>query len=121
MTSPQALLALLPTLGFDVATGVELCGGDDAFYCDLIQELHTDVLTRRGAALGSADLAARREYAHLLKGTLQVLGEKNASQKARELEQALRNGEQADAGAAELLAALDRIDEVLAEFFANNA
>lgn len=117
MTSPSALFPVLTDLGFDVAAGVDLCGGDDAFYCDLIRELHSDVLVRREAALRSADIAARREYAHLLKGTLQVLGERGASQRARDLEQALRNGEQGGELALRLLEDLDRIDRTLAGVF----
>jgi len=120
MTSPATLFPVLSALGFDVSTGVELCGGDDAFYCDLIRELHSDVLIRRDGALRSADPGARREYAHLLKGTLQVLGEKAAAQRARQLEQALRGGEQGDELASELLNELDRIDLSLAEVFARS-
>lgn len=92
MTSPTVLFPLLEKLDFDVRSGIELCGGDDQFYCELIRELYTDVLVKRGAVLRGDDLQARREYAHMLKGTLQVLGETNASMKARALEQALREG-----------------------------
>lgn len=118
MTSPAALLSILAGLGFDVGAGIELCGGDDLFYCDLIRELHSDVLARRNGALRSADLVARREYAHLLKGTLQVLGERGAALRARDLEQMLRSGERGDDLAEGLLADLDRIDAALAEHFA---
>jgi len=118
MTTPAALFPVLQSLGFDVRKGVELCGGDDAFYCELIGDLRTDVLVRRREALQSPERDTRREYAHLLKGTLQVLGEGTASQRARDLEQALRNGEQADALAVQLLADLDRIDRSLAESLA---
>lgn len=91
MATSTELFPVLLSLDFDVRKGVELCGGDDRFYCDLIHELYTDVLVRRDEAL-QGDLQARREYAHLLKGTLQVLGERSASMRARELEQALREG-----------------------------
>lgn len=92
MTSPTVLLPMLERLDFDVKSGIELCGGDAQFYSELIHELYTDVLIKRGAVLRGDDLQARREYAHMLKGTLQVLGETIASMKARALEQALREG-----------------------------
>lgn len=115
--STAELFRLLAALDFDVAAGVELCGGEDEFYADLIRELHADVLAKRAASLRDSDLQKRREYAHLLKGTLKVLGEQRASEHARDVEQAIRNGETGEEKTRELLAALDRIDSALTAFF----
>lgn len=116
MATPVELFPVLKSLDFDTTSGVELCGGDDRFYCDLIEELYTDVLVGRRTAL-SGDSASRREYAHLLKGTLQVLGEGRASMKARALEQAIRDGIPHDAMTEELLKDLDKMNDSLATFF----
>ena len=115
--SPQQLFPVLQALDFDIASGVEHCGNDEDFYCDLIRELHADVLVRRKRELAGGDPGKRREFAHLLKGTLQVLGEQHASKRARELEQALRNGEPDQHLADQLLADLDRIDSSLQRVF----
>jgi HPt (histidine-containing phosphotransfer) domain-containing protein len=113
VTANPDLLTALEALGFDVKSGIELCGGDSAFYCDLIRELHSDVLVRRDASLRGGNADARREYAHLLKGTLQVLGETRASMKARALEQALREGAP-DLELTDILATdLDRLNQAL--------
>lgn len=121
-TAPSAaLMRILSDLDFDVAQGVELCGGDNEFYCDLIRELHSDVLVQRSRALGSTDPEARKNYAHLLKGTLQVLGEKRASQDASDLEQAIRKGEAHDELIRKLLDELDLIDRSLGTFFSRPA
>ena len=117
MATRQDILPVLGTLDFDVKSGIELCGGDDAFYCDLIRELYTDVLVRRNEALKSQDLNTRREYAHLLKGTLQVLGETSASMKARSLEQALRVGNPHQDLTDGLLNDLERLNRALEELF----
>lgn len=117
MTSPMVLLPLLERLDFDVKSGIELCGGDAQFYCELIRELYTDVLVKRDAAVRGGDLQARREYAHMLKGTLLVLGETNASMKARALEQALREGGSHDDLSIALAHDLDRLDQVLGSIF----
>lgn len=117
MTADRDIFPILQALDFDVKSGIELCGGDDAFYRELIHELYTDVLTRRDAALREGDAEACREYAHLLKGTLQVLGETNASMKARAVEKALREGaphlDLRDALARDL----DRLNQALATVF----
>lgn len=118
--SPAELLPILEQLGFDVAAGMEQCGGDAEFYCDLIRELHVDVLPRRGEALERGDPQQRKAYAHLLKGTLQVLGEQRASQHARVLEQALRNNEPDDDLTHRLIVELARIDLALASIFASS-
>lgn len=117
MATPTELFPVLLSLDFDVKSGVELCGGDDQFYCDLIHELFTDVLVRRAEAT-QKDLQGRREYAHLLKGTLQVLGEANASLKARALEQALREGTPHEDLSLALSAELDAIYSALEKIFA---
>lgn len=117
MTSAAELLPVLSALGFNVKTGIELCGDDEAFYCDLIQELYTDVLVRRNAALRDGDSTTRREYAHLLKGTLQVLGETKASQTARELELALRESRPGDDLTEKLARELDQINMALQGVF----
>ena len=119
--SAAELFRVLTALDFDVAAGVELCGGDDEFYCDLIRELHSDVLVLRADALGRGNPQTRKNYAHLLKGTLQVLGEKNASQHAREREQARRHGEPDGDLNRNLLDELDRIDLLLGHFFAKSS
>lgn len=113
MKPSAELLRVLAALDFDVSEGVTLCGGDEEFYCDLIRELHSDVLTKRASSLMGGDSQKRREYAHLLKGTLQVLGEKTASRRARELEQALRNDQPGEELAKLLLGDLERINEAL--------
>ncbi len=115
MTTGAELFPLLESLNFDVKAGVVLCGGDEAFYCELIQELHADVLPRRHLAV--ADPVECREYAHMLKGTLQTLGETSASMKARELEKVLREGAPHDELAAALLADLNRMDSTLNRVF----
>lgn len=115
--SPSQLFPVLEALGFDLASGVEQCGSDEAFYCDLIGELHSDVLVRRNAELATTDLQKRREFAHLLKGTLQVLGERRASPRARELEQVLRNGQPSQELTDGLLQELDRLDAALGKLF----
>lgn len=117
MTSAAELFPVLAALGFDVNRGIELCGGDEAFYCDLIQELYADPLTRRTASLRNPDLSVRREYAHLMKGTLQVLGDTRASQTARELEQALREGTPHESLTLEFAAGLDRMSAALETVF----
>lgn len=117
MKPATELLQVLTTLDFDVAEGVTLCGSDEDFYCDLIRELHEDVLTDRSHSLGGTDLQRRRDYAHLLKGTLQTLGEKRASRTARELEFALRNDRPSEELAQQLLDDLERIDQALRAFF----
>lgn len=117
VTSPAELFPVLTALDFDVREGVEYCGSDEEFYCDLIRELHSDVLVKRGGSLEGGDLVRRREYAHLLKGTLRVLGERRASTRARDLEQALRNQEPHDDLTQKLMNDLDRIDRMLGEFF----
>ena len=117
MTSGTELFPILSSLDFDVATGIELCGNDEELYCDLIHELYTDVLAGRNAALRGSTPAAIRDYAHLLKGTLQVLGERRAAAKSRELEQALRNGQPSEELTRALLADLDTIVRVLGGVF----
>ena len=117
-TQVTQLLRLLATLDVDVETGVMQCGNDAEFYCDLIRELHEDVLVRRAAALATGEGAECLQYAHLLKGTLQTLGETRASQRARELEQALRSGRPGDELARQLLKDLERLDGALGTFFA---
>lgn len=117
MTSATELFPVLTSLGFNVKAGVELCGGDDAFYCELIQELHTDVLVRRNTVLRGSDAAARREYAHMLKGTLQVLGETKASQTARDLELAMRESRPSAELTEKLAGELDLINAALAGIF----
>ena len=120
MTAGHDIFPVLRALDFDVKSGIELCGGDAAFYCDLIRELHADVLVRRGEALGSPNLDVRREYAHLLKGTLQVLGETRASIKARALEQALREGAPPQELTDSLAADLDRLNQALENAFGSS-
>ena len=115
MTTGAELFPVLEALDFDVPAGVRLCGGDDAFYCELIQELHADVLPRRHQAF--ADPVECRDYAHMLKGTLQTLGETSASMKARDLEKALREGGPHEELAAALLSGLDRLDSALGRVF----
>jgi HPt (histidine-containing phosphotransfer) domain-containing protein len=115
MTTGAELFPLLESINFDVKAGVTLCGSDEAFYCELIQELHADVLPQRHRAL--VDPVECREYAHMLKGTLQTLGETNASMKARELEKALREGAPHEELAAALLADLNRMDSALGRIF----
>ena len=115
MTTGAELFPLLEALDFNVKAGITLCGSDEAFYCELIQELHADVLPRRHHAL--ANPVDCREYAHMLKGTLQTLGETSASMKARELEMALREGAPHEELAAALLADLDRMDSTLGRIF----
>jgi hypothetical protein len=115
MTTGAELFPLLEALDFDVKAGVALCGSDESFYCELIQELHADVLPRRHHAL--ANPADCREYAHMLKGTLQTLGETSASLKARDVEKALREGAPHDELAAALLADLNRMDRALGRIF----
>lgn len=115
MTTGAELFPLLESLNFDVKAGVRLCGNDESFYCELIEELHADVLPRRHRAL--ADPAECREYAHMLKGTLQTLGETSASLKARQLEIALREGAPHDELAAALLSDLNRMDSALGRVF----
>lgn len=120
MTAPVSATRLLPVLellDFDIAAGIEYCGSDEAFYCDLVRELHSDVLVQRMGALGCGDPQKRREFAHLLKGTLQVLGERRAAATARALEQALRNGEAGQELTAKLLQELDELDAVLRKVF----
>lgn len=117
MTSPTVLLPILESLDFNVKSGIELCGGDAQFYSDLIHELYTDVLVRRGAALRGDDLQARRDYAHMLKGTLQVLGETKASMKARALEQALREGAPSEELSVGLAQDLDKLNLALHGIF----
>lgn len=117
MNSGAELFPVLSSLDFDVGIGVELCGNDAEFYCELIRELYTDVLARRHVALQSNVLQVRRDYAHLLKGTLQVLGERKASAKARDLEQALRGGLPHDELTMGLAADLDRIAGALRNVF----
>lgn len=119
MTTPVELFPVLRSLDFDVKSGVELCGGDDQFYCELVGELYTDVLVRRKMAL-LADPQSRREYAHLLKGTLQVLGETRASKMARVLEQAIRDGAPHDELNTGLLQELDALYEALGGVFGMN-
>ena len=116
VSAPQ-LFPVLESLDFDIASGIEYCGSDEAFYCDLIRELYDDVLVQRADALVAGDLRKRREFAHMLKGTLQVLGEKHASRKARELEQALRNGEPHQDLTDMLLRELDRLDAALRKLY----
>jgi HPt (histidine-containing phosphotransfer) domain-containing protein len=115
MTTGAELFPLLESLNFDVKAGVMLCGSDAAFYCELIEELHADVLPRRHRAI--ADPVECREYAHMLKGTLQTLGETSASMKARDLEKALREGTPHGELAAALLADLNRMDSALGRIF----
>ena len=117
VVSADALIPVLAELGFDVDAGLTYCGSDADFYCDLIRELHEDALVRRGEALAGGDARRRREYAHLLKGTLQVLGETRASQSAKKLEQALRNSQPEGDLAQTLLNDLDRIDLRLGALF----
>lgn len=120
MTTPVSahqLFPVLESLGFDIAAGVEYCGSDEAFYCDLVRELHSDVLVQRLSALGSGDLQRRREFAHQLKSTLQVLGETRAAARARELELALRSGEPGDDLTGLLLQELDQLDAALRKVF----
>lgn len=117
MTTPTLLFPILESLDFDVKSGIELCGGDDQFYSDLIHELYADVLAKREAALRGDDLRALREYAHMLKGTLQVLGETNASMKARSLELALREGEPHQDLSVELAYELDKLHHALEVIF----
>ena len=121
IVSQAVLFPILTALDFDVNAGLTYCGNDEEFYCDLIRELCEDVLAQRGDALEKPDPKRRREYAHLLKGTLQVLGETRASQRARELEQVLRNGEPDDDLSRKLLDDLDRIHGPLRDFFAQYA
>lgn len=116
VSAPQ-LFPVLESLDFDIASGIEYCGSDEAFYCDLIRELYDDVLVQRADALVAGDLRKRREFAHMLKGTLQVLGEQHASRKARELEQALRNGEPHQDLADMLSHELDRLDAALRKLY----
>lgn len=117
MTSPTVLLPILERLDFDVKSGIELCGGDAQFYSELIHELYSDVLVKRGSVLRGDDLQARCEYAHMLKGTLQVLGETNASMKARALEQALRAGSPSEELSIALASELDKLHVALQSIF----
>lgn len=115
MITSAELFPLLETLNFDVKAGVSLCGNDDAFYCELIEELHANVLSRRHHALVSP--VETMEYAHLLKGTLQTLGETSASLKARDLEKALRDSAPHDQLVDALRVELDRLDSALEQLF----
>lgn len=117
MTAGPDIFPILESLHFDVKSGIELCGGDDAFYAELIRELQADVLVRRNEALRGGNLDASREYAHLLKGTLQVLGETRASAKARALEQALRAGAPHQELTDGLAQDLDRLNHALSQAF----
>ena len=117
MITSAELIPLLETLNFDVSTGVSLCGNDESFYCELIEELHTNVLPRRHHELSSPFEA--KKYSHMLKGTLQTLGETRASLKARELETALRNSAPHDQLADALRLELDRLDSALGQIFSS--
>lgn len=119
--SPQDVMQLLIRLDFDVDAGIEFCGGDADFYCDLIRELQADVLPQRHEALEQGNPQRRREYSHLLKGTLQTLGEKRASLCAREVERALRNGEPDTELTLSLRNELERIHAALDELFGQSS
>lgn len=118
MPSTAKLLSLLEASNFDVASGVELCGGDPAFYCDLIRELYEDVLPQGAALLSDADPGRQREFAHKLKGTLSTLGERSACETAIELEKTLRNGKPDPALAQRLRTQLENLQKTLAAAFA---
>lgn len=118
MTVASRLFPLLEASHFDVASGVELCGGDPEFYCDLIRELYDDVLPQGAALLSGTDHASQREFAHKLKGTLTTLGERSASKAAQALEQSLRQGVPDAALAARLQAEVENLRKALAPAFA---
>lgn len=115
MTSDPTLLRLLETLGFDVRAGMDYCGGDEAFYCDLIREFHAGALSRRVSALRDADPQARKDYAHMMKGTLRILGAEPAAAEAHAVELALRNGEPDGALAGTFLASLDAMHAAIGD------
>ena len=117
MTSEQDLLQTLRQLDFDVESGIELCGGDSEFYCDLIREFHDDVLPLTDQGLNDENLQARMSFAHKLKGTLVTLGNHQASQLARDLEIAIRAQTPHEALSERLSSELGRIRQTLTAIF----
>ncbi|MGC2111829.1 MAG: Hpt domain-containing protein [Candidatus Korobacteraceae bacterium] len=81
---------------WDRSTAVQRLGGDEALLEELIQiffEDYSRLAERLSQGLSQGDLAAVREAAHTLKGSLAYLGATDASARALEIETAARLAE----------------------------
>ncbi len=84
-------LQLLQALGLDTEEGLAFCAGDGEFYEEMLGEYVTESLSRAAeleAFFTVRDWGAYRTAVHSLKSTSRMIGAQALSQRAKELESA---------------------------------